>query len=195
MEFTMSISVIAICNRALDLLAVDPITSLEDDSKAARLCNRNYAPCRDSILRAYPWNSALRRVLLPALSETPAFGAAYAYALPEGPEPLRCLRVLEVDDAEVWKVEGRKILTDCAAPLAISYIGQIEDPADFDPLLSEAIAAKLAVYLSANLTESGARLQAVQEYLGDILAMAKSADAQEGSAGALVADQWLQSRI
>ena len=62
----MTISTVSICNRALDLLGADPITSLEDGSKAANLCQRNFEPSADSVLRLYPWNAALRRARLPA---------------------------------------------------------------------------------------------------------------------------------
>ncbi|MBV5325383.1 MAG: hypothetical protein J0626_09000 [Rhodospirillaceae bacterium] len=190
----MAISTVSICNRALDLLGADPITSLEDGSKAANLCQRNFEPSADSVLRLYPWNAALRRARLPALSETPAWGYLYQYQLPQGPEPAFCLRLLEIDNGSDYRVEGRRILADYAAPLDILYIGRVTDTATFDPLLAEAVAAKLAVHLAGNLTESGSRIEAARNYLREILAQAKAIDAQEGGAASLVVDAWLQAR-
>ncbi|WP_374382936.1 hypothetical protein [Dongia sp.] len=190
----MSISTVSICNRALDLLGADPITSLEDGSKAANLCQRNFEPSADSVLRLYPWNAALRRARLPALAETPAWGYRYQYQLPQGPEPAFCLRLLEVDSDADYRVEGRRILCDSAAPLDILYIGRIVDAANYDPLLAEAVAAKLAVQLAGNLTESAARIEAARDYLRAVLAEAKATDAQEGSSGDLVVDAWLVAR-
>jgi hypothetical protein len=190
----MAMSTVSICNRALDLLGADPITSLEDGSKAANLCQRNFAPSADSVLRLYPWNAALRRARLPALSEAPAWGYLYQYQLPQGPEPAFCLRLLEIDNGSDYRVEGRRILADYAAPLDILYIGRVTDTAAFDPLLAEAVAAKLAVHLAGNLTESGSRIEATRSYLRDVLAQAKAIDAQEGGATSLVVDAWLQAR-
>jgi hypothetical protein len=190
----MAISTVSICNRALDLLGADPITSLEDGSKAANLCQRNFEPSADSVLRLYPWNAALRRARLPALNEAPGWGYLYQYQLPQGPEPAFCLRLLEVDNGTDYRVEGRRILADYAAPLDILYIGRIVDVASYDALLAEAVAAKLAVHLAGNLTESGSRIEAAREYLRAVLAEAKSVDAQEGGASDLVVDAWLAAR-
>ncbi len=190
----MAISTVSICNRALDLLGADPITSLEDGSKAANLCQRNFEPSADSVLRLYPWNAALRRARLPSLSEPPAWGYLYQYQLPQGPEPAFCLRLLEVDNGTDFRLEGRRVLADYAAPLDILYIGRIVDVASYDPLLAEAVAAKLAVHLAGNLTESGSRIDAARDYLRAILAEAKAVDAQEGGASELVVDAWLSAR-
>lgn len=190
----MAISIVSICNRALDLLGADPITSLEDGSKSANLCLRNFDPSADSVLRLYPWNAALRRARLPALQEAPAWGYLYQYQMPEGPEPAFCLRLLEIDNGADYRVEGRRILADYGPPLDILYIGRITDAAAYDPLLAEAVAAKLAVHLAGNLTESGSRIEAARTYLRDILTQAKAVDAQEGGETSLVVDAWLQAR-
>lgn len=191
----MAISAVSISNRALDLLGIQPIISFEDGTRAANLCQRNYPIARDLVLRSYPWNSAITRATLPALLEDPAWGYAYQYPLPQGPDPARCLRVLKVERVEEYKIEGRYILCNSAPPVRILYIGQISDPAQFDPLLAEAIAGHLATYLAANLTESAGRIAAVQAYLKDVLSLAKSVDAQEGTAEDVLIDEWLRSRI
>lgn len=190
----MAISIVSICNRALDLLGADPITSLEDGSKSANLCQRNFDPSADSVLRLYPWNAAMRRARLPALVDAPAWGYRYQYQLPQGPDPAFCLRLLAIAQGEDYRVEGRRILADYAPPLDILYIGRIVDAAAYDPLLAEAVAAKLAVHLAGNLTESGSRIDAARDYLRDILAQAKAVDAQEGGDTTLVVDAWLQAR-
>lgn len=190
----MSTSVVSICNRALDLLGADPITSLEDGSKSANLCQRNFAPSADSVLRLYPWNAALRRARLPALADAPAWGYRYQYQLPQGPEPSYCLRLLAIDGCSDYRIEGRRVVTDAQPPLDILYIGRLEDAADYDALLAEVIAAKLAVHLAGNLTESGSRIDAARRYLEDILGQAKISDAQEGGQVEFTVDAWLQAR-
>lgn len=180
----------AICNRALDLLGADPILSLDDPSKSGRLCARNFAAARDAVLRAYPWNGAIRRARLPALVESPAWGFAAQYQLPGD-----CLRVLRLnDDGETpWRIEGRRILTDAGAPLDVLYVARIE--AIEDPLLAEAIAARLATDIGYALTGNASGQQAAWQLYTAKLAEARAIDAQEGTPDAFTADQWLEARI
>lgn len=190
----MPISVVSICNRALDLLGADPIISLEDGSKLAGLCQRNFEPSADSVLRLYPWNAALCRARVPALAEPPAWGYGMQYQLPPGPTPNYCLRLLDVAGCDDYRIEGRRILADAGAPLDILYIGRITDAAQYDPLLAEAIAARLAIQLAGNLTESGSRIDAARAHFHDVLRQAKVSDAQEGGQQSVAIDAWLKAR-
>lgn len=179
-------SVVAICNRALDMLGGEPVTSLADNTKAARLCARNFEPVRDAVLRAYPWNAAIRRASLAALSEAPAWGYSRQFQLPDGPAPEPCLRLLAIDGEEEfdtrYKIEGRRVLTDEPAPLDILYIARIADPSQLDPMLHDVIATRLAADLSYSLTASAALGQSLMEIYQAKLAEARATDAQEGSA-------------
>jgi hypothetical protein len=84
-------SVVDICNEAMDLLGAATITSLTENSKEARLCNRKFELTRDAVLRAHPWNAAIARAELAANSVGPAFGFTHQFQLPADPY---CLRVL-----------------------------------------------------------------------------------------------------
>lgn len=184
-----------ICNIALDILGADPITSLEDDGKSGRLCKRNFALVRDAVLRAYPWNCARERTTLPALATAPAFGFAFAYQ-----QPSDCLRVWRLTDAIEqggikWRAESRKILTDVGAPLPIHYIRAITDASQFDPILVQAIAARLASTIGFALTGLTAAVSnAAGLYTGSKLE-AQKIDAQEqGTPDELSAPDWIESR-
>lgn len=191
----MTISVVSICNRALDMLGADPITALTDTSKSARLCNRNYEPVRDAVLRAYPWNSAMARASLAASADTPEFDYAYQYEAPA--DFLRMWRINEDDEGLVkWRLEGRKILTDQPAPLYIVYVKQITDPAEFDPLLADAISARLAAEIAYSLTGSASVKQEAENSYLRRLAEARKVDAQEiGIPDELTAPDWIESRL
>ncbi len=196
----MSISVVSICNTALDLLGVDPITSLADDTKAARFCARNYERVRDAVLRAYPWNGAMARASRAALADAPAWGYARQFQLPEGPDPAYCLRVLsingEIDLGLTYRIEGRRILTDVDAPLAILYIARLDNPALYDALLVDAIAARLALDAAYPLAGSVSLGQSLSQAYSEKIAEARQVDAQEGTAAdALIAGDWLESRF
>lgn len=196
----MAIDPISICNRTCDLLAINPISSFGDDSKAARVFARNYEAARDRSLRSYPWNCAMRVASLPATADKPAWGYERQFQLPEGPDPAYCLRVYRTEyealgGTDDYKIRGRAIHSNAAAPLNIEYIARVEDPSLFDALLQEVIAADLGVYCGAQLIEAGSRMQAMVEYLGDVLKRAKIADAQEGTPNKIVQDYFLQARI
>ena len=43
-----------ICNSALNMVGASIITSLTEDSKAARVCNQRFTFVRDAVMRAHP---------------------------------------------------------------------------------------------------------------------------------------------
>ncbi len=183
-------SVVEIGNIALVNLGEDTITSLSDDVKAARLINRRYAPIRDAVLRAHPWNCAMARAQLASTDPAPAWGPAACYQLPTD-----CLRVLRLEDRSIaWKVEGRKVVADGSAPLNILYVRQVDDPNAFDPLLIEAIAARLAADLAHPITHSTTLVQVMWDLYRQKLIEARGVDGQEGTGDAVIANTWLSSR-
>lgn len=193
------ISDVAICNQALDILGVDPITSLDDDTKAARLMLRSYESERDATIRAYPWNFATKRAALALLSTAPAWGFANQYALPEGPDPAYCLRALYVEgeldgNSSPWKIEGRAWLTDAGPPLNVLYLARITDPTLFDPLFVQALAARLAAKFAYALTESATLPERIRGHYRDLLIEARRIDAQEGTADLFEIFGWNEAR-
>ncbi len=188
---------VSICNRALRLLRVQPVSALDEPGEAAAWCGETYPDARDALLAEYPWNFALRRRALPSLAERPAWGFANAYALPEAPE--RALRVLKIEGEPAgrfrpYQVEGRRIVTDQEAPLRIVYIAGVTDPALFPPLFVEALAARLAAEGAFHFTGSTSREQQLVDLYERKVALARRYDAQEGSGEGLIADDWLRSR-
>ena len=196
-------SVVDICNEAMDLLGAATITALTENSKEARLCNRNYETVRDSVLRAHPWNAAVTRASLPQDSAPPSFGFLYQYTLPTDPF---CLRVLSFWDSNVdnelaaydsnvmYKIEGRKILSN-ENVCKIVYIRRIEDTESFDSLLSSAIAHLLAAKTAYAITGSTTVAQSMQALYQQVLREAKSIDAMEGYPEQPVADTYTNIRF
>lgn len=156
-----------ICNRALQLLGATRITSLADtNSKSARECSVAYEPLRDALLRRYPWVFAITRAQLAEDVATPSFGFAHQYTLPTD-----CMRVLPNSDAtNDWVIEGRKILTDWAAPLNIRYVKKIVDPNEMDPLFREVLSTRIAEETCEALTNSATKKAVIKQALDDIMA-------------------------
>lgn len=161
-------SEVDISNLALGWLGEDPITSLDDPSRAAQLCKTNFVPLRDSVLEEGEWAFALTQAgPLAPLADPPKFGVGKLFELPED-----VVRVLRCDDAQnasisavvasdrwpsnyslKWRREGRTIRAETTA-LYIEYIAKIENTEEFSPGFTMALAARLAAELAMPITKS-----------------------------------------
>ncbi len=203
LEVGVPYSVNSIINGALDLIASNGIASLSDSSShVGNAIKRNFDVERDSLLREYPWNFAMRRAKLAASSEAPAFRFRRAYELPAGPKPEFCLRVWAVGDDDsrndtgVWEISGRRLLTDLEAPLPVRYIGRIVNPALWDPLTVKALEARLAWQAAYMASGSAALAEQMARIYQERLDAAKAIDAQEGTPEPFEdGTTWVDSRL
>ena len=195
-------SVVDICNHAMDLLGAATITSLTENSKEARLCNRNFDKLRDDVFRSHPWNTAITRATLAKDSTAPAFGFANQFTRPTDPYCLRVLSfwnssvdndVAAYDSNVMYKIEGRKILSN-EGSCSITYIARITDTEQYDSLLSSAIAHRLASETAYAITGSNSVAQAMQGMYEVRLREAKSVDAMEGYPEQPQADEYINIR-
>tara|TARA_R110000782_G_scaffold55304_3_gene116572 strand:- start:379 stop:969 length:591 start_codon:yes stop_codon:yes gene_type:complete len=178
-------SVVDICNNALIDLGASVISSLTEDSKAARLCNQRYDSIRDTVFRSHPWNCLVNRASLAADSVAPAFEYTYQYTLPTDPY---CLRVLTLETADfLYKVEGRKILTD-EGTVNLIYVGRVLDPNQYDHSLLETLSAALAAALAYPLIGSVSLSSQMQANYKQKLIESRFVDATEGSPGNIITD-------
>ena len=177
-------SVVDICNSALNQIGASNIISLTEDSKAGRICNQRYDFVRDAVFRSHPWNCLVTRVILAPDSTAPSFEFDNAFTLPTDPY---CLRVLNVQYHDiVHRVEGRKILCD-EDTLNLMYVARITDPAQYDTLLIETLAASLAADIAYPLVGSATLAQQMRILYEDKLREARFVDATEGTPGSITA--------
>ncbi len=190
----MAASAVAICNDALILIGAQKINDLSETSKEAVLCNEQYAKARDQLMIAHPWNFAQKRAQLTSLSVLPTGWEnnddfAYAHNLPSD-----LLRMLEIDDNESgWSVESSYIFTNYT-PIRIIYISQVTNTALFSKHFEEALAYKIALKIAYALTQSSALVTTLKAEYEEVLAMARSFDAQEHGLQSVYAEDWLNSR-
>lgn len=158
----MVASDVQLCNMALSRIgSAERIQSLTDTTKnEAVQCNLFYAQTRDEVLRTFAWPCAITRKTLSALSDIDLNPYDYAYQLPEDPYCLRVLNLIDLAnatyddlDGTAFEIEGRMLLTD-ESPVAIKYIRQLTDVADFDSLLVEVLILKLASKIAYPVMES-----------------------------------------
>jgi len=185
----MAASEVALCNSALDKLGQDPITSLSDTSKRAKLCNRNYSIFRDKLLRAYLWNFAMARVALVEDATAPAFEFENRFILPTD-----CLRELEMyNSSSKWRVEGQYLLTNDSS-VNLIYIKQVTTTTEFDTTFDEALAYLLAAEFAYPLIQSVTLAKDMNAKAEMVLKDARSIDAQIGTPQSFEANEWILSR-
>jgi hypothetical protein len=183
-------SVVGICNRALQKLGAARITSITEDSRNARSCNNAYAAVRDAELRAHTWTFAIKRAQLAADATAPLFDYTNQFSFPSD-----CLRVLSPADANLdWTIEGRKILTDGAAPLDVRYVYRVTDPNLFDAVFIEALAARLADELCEEITQSNSKQASARQSYEDAIARARKTNAFESLSAEPPEDSWIAAR-
>lgn len=186
-------SAVEIANAALLRLGASLVLSLDEDSKAARLARQLYAPVRDAVLRAHPWNCAVKRQALARLETAPSFGFACRHQLPV--DCLRLLALAEAGDGEPFRIEGRTLLSNLETASA-TYVARLEDPAQFDALLGEVIVARLAAELAYPIAGSSALGQTLWQLYEIKLREARGIDAQEGAPPETAGgDRWLRARL
>lgn len=166
-------SALDICNAALSKIGEAPLDALiANESTASRLCVLHYHPARRETLCMARWTFATKHATLDNISaEAPHSLTPYQFTLPAD-----CLRVLEVECTE-WKMQGRRLHASCA-PLPLSYIADMEDADQFDPLFMDALATRLAEKLAMPMTGNQSLRQNLhQEFHKIILPQAATVNA------------------
>jgi hypothetical protein len=193
----MATSETEIANIALSRLGNSlQIASLSENTKEARLCNLNYAACRDATLRAHPWNFATRRANLAQDATAPAFEYAYRYALPANPD--YCLKVVRTaleayGSPDDYRVEGRFLLSN-EGTVGIEYIARVTDVAQFDDDFVDCLAGRLAAEVCPALTENASMTKSLWDIHAVKIKEARSVDGQEGTPRNFVSDLWITAR-
>jgi hypothetical protein len=182
-------TLVSISNLALSYLGHNTISSMDQGTEAARKCQLMLQPAIDATLRAYNWNCAAERATLALSGSTPTFGWDFKYVIPND-----CLRVIRMDEISyAFKVEGRFLLTN-ESPANILYIKRIL-VGEMDPLLTQAIAARLAMDLAFPLTNSNSLQDAMAKLYAFKMEEAISIDAQEGTPDDIETTTWLNERL
>lgn len=196
-------SEVAICNLALQEIGRGMmISSIDENSQAARACKLRYPYARDAVLRGYDWNFSTARASLPELATAPAFDFAHQYKLPE--DVLRVRELVGAGEADDWRVESwadgggavsQVIVTDFASPIQILYTRRIVDVRQFDALFVGALAARIAADIAISLSESTSKAQGLWQIYTSKLFEAWKNDAQEGSAQRFPDGTWNNARF
>ena len=180
-------------NIALNFLGAESVMDPAQLTESALIMASLYPAVRDAVLRAHPWNCALERAALAANATPPAWGFSAQYQLPSDPW---CLRVYRLQDSTIpYTVEGRRLLCNESGPLNVLYIARVHDVAQFDALLLQAVAARLAFASAYRITNNDDMTKRAWDWYEKLLSEARSIDGQEGAPEGYEADDFINSRM
>lgn len=154
-----------IVNRALTLLGVQPIVSIDDGTPQARIAGRIYDTSLESALSETLWTFATKRALLATLDETPAWSLATEGFTTVYQIPTDCVRVMGVNaigGGVKWKQESGKILANTAG-LGIKYVFFNDDPTKYSASFVRAFADLLASDMAYPILNSNTKRQELYE--------------------------------
>lgn len=169
----MTATAVSICSNALLMLGAETINDLQEDSSRARLCANLYETVRDEMLRAHPWNCAIKRVQLAPDAERPAFGYASRFTLPGD-----WLRTLTLEGGADYCVEGRAILCNAQA-LNLRYVFRNTIESTWDATLVHIMTLAMAARVAYAITQSTSMEQSRMQELDFALRRARAIDGQE----------------
>lgn len=135
-----------IINRALTLLGVQPITSIDDGTTQAEIAGRIYDISLRAVLSETLWTFATKRVLLAELDEDIAWSLTSesftcTYQLPS--DVVRVMGINGVGGGIKWKLEGNKIYANTSG-LGIKYVYYNTDSTMYTASFVKALADMLA---------------------------------------------------
>ena len=141
---------VSICSDALIMIGAKPISSFNDGTDEASVCDRLYPDIRDSTLVMYPWSFATKKIALSRLLTAPTNVWRYAYQLPgdrlAGPRAVYDSPAVGANARKDWEIQGDQLLTNLEA-VYIDYqysVGEFAMPQYFVQLLKYMVAWHIA---------------------------------------------------
>lgn len=182
---------VKICSNAALLVGCTPIADLTEDSTQARLILNLFDNVRDDLLRAHPWNFAIKRVTLSPLTTKPNHGFNYEFNAPSDN-----LRLLGVDSLHIglgFQFEGRKILSN-ANTINLRYVFRNEDVSTWSPDFISAVQYELASQIAYPIAKSDSLRQTLEQKAQYKLVIAKSNNAMENPSQRIQSNPLLAAR-
>ncbi len=163
-------------NQGLIFIGQNPINALDEGSVNAGKASLLIDQAMDEVLRAHPWNFAIKRVRLTPLATTPPFDYAYKFQRPSD-----WIRTLSTSTLEFVR-EGDAFLANVPT-LDLIYVFRETDLTRWDALAAAALARNVASKLAYNITGSSTVQDAQWQMYAALLRQAQTIDAQEQPAG------------
>jgi len=166
---------VGICNGALLLLGANRITSLEEESTEAVVCQDFYERSYRSLLNIFAWKFAQKYVDLAIITDVTPGDPYYQYAYQLPTDLIYLQRTLPNQDR--YKVIGDQLYAT-QKPIKIKYTWRVQE--EFMPALFEqTFMYYLASQMCITLTEDTTKQQLMYMEYMDHLKRAKAVDSQQ----------------
>ncbi len=162
-----------IINVALGRLGADPIISEIEGTKQQIIATTNFDTTRQALLREHPWNFAMTDLELARAAGTPSFKFKYAYQLPSN-----CLRLLEVYDTRLYKVQGKFVFSDNEVCKA-RFVKDIPDPNLWDAAFTDVFGYRLAADMGYSMGVAQSNIDSLYMAAQQRMRTARHIDATE----------------
>lgn len=172
----------------------DQLTDPDDNRKPARAIRAVWDMVRDMMLRAHPWNFAMRQATLTSSDPAPEFTFTHGFQLPSDFLRLDTTAIEPWSVREDYQIEGRRLLANTPGPVKIRYVARIEEVGDWDPLFVEAFACRLAYQIADRLTGDLQRQQQAWRAYQLAMGEAKGVDGRENPPEAPIDSSWVTAR-
>lgn len=184
----------ALVSTALIRIGEQPIESLGDNSRQARLANRFYQSVRDTVLILHPWNEATKRVVLASSGSGEPWGFANLFPLPA--DFLRELNVSDDDHNHTnirFRVEVNGIVSD-ETVINLRYVFRLVDPTKMSDGLKTAISFRLSAELAASMGKDQGVVRDMWALHKDAMADFQFIDTSQGPIDVIQGTTWLDAR-
>jgi hypothetical protein len=205
----MTTTNIDICAQALSLLRANVISSFDDGSNEADICETHYNDFAEDILTRYPWSFATKKAQLNRDATAPVNEYRYAYIIPG--ECLRLWAVFASDevgakpvrDFDIQTIDGgRRVLCDYEQLWAdyTVYTDEANWPAYFKQFAVHAFAALIAMPVTdkpdlASYYKGEAWGNANENEQGGKYGVAKMIDAQQKPPEEIISSPLIEARF
>lgn len=180
-----------IANMALGILTESPIDSLDEDSRAARMCNLHFDTVREAELTKREWVFARKTALVePVALDYTTDGWSWSYELPSD-----ALRLLPDDCgfAGPWRQEGSTVTTIEGGARLVRYIANLIDPNDWPAVFTDVLVAALAVKIAHPITAKTTMVELAKQSYREAVGQAQAVNAvQKGYAPG--SSSWMDDR-
>lgn len=172
----------------------DRLTDPDDDRKAARAIKAVWDIVRDIVLRAHPWNFAIRQAVLTSSDPAPAFIYTHGFPLPSDFLRLDPTQMEPLHIRDAYQLEGGRLLASTPGPVQIRYVARIAEVGDWDPLFIEAFACRLAYQIADRITGDMARKAECWRAYQLSMSEAKGVDGRENPPEPPIDSSWVTAR-
>ena len=178
-------------------ISVTELTNIAEEMQTA------YRLVRDNLIRSYNWGCCIKEDTLALKRKMEKSERAYIYEIPSD-----CLQIISIEgiqtgysgtervegDDPLYKIRGHELQTKLPAPLSVEYSYRNEDITSYDACFCKVLALDLAIAVCDRVTNSGSKLQALEQQRRDALDDALRSNALEIPVRPKVTGNWLRAR-